>query len=127
MKFKWRKYLIKKKKEKERKEKLHEVLKTVLPLGSISTLEVCSKWPDPHVFWLSSLGGNAFKLHWCKDEGCLDTEEVLSGEVFDIVLLLHFVCHLSSAPSSSSFSEVNRTLKASENEINSVFYKNYKN
>lgn len=73
------------------------------------------------------MGSNTSKSHWRKEEDCLESEEVTSGDVFDAIVLEHFVFHLSPSPppSSSSFSEVNGTLKANENQTrNSVFYIN---
>lgn len=70
----------------------------------------------PHISWLFSLRNNNSKLYWL-DKGCLvDTEEGLSGDIFDITLSSYCIFSLSLSSSSSSSFEVNGTLKASGNE-----------
>ena len=94
-------------------------------MGSISTMEeICSESSKPHTFWLFSVRHNNSKSYWVDKDCLVDTEEGTSDDVFDIMLLSHFIFSLSSSSSSSSSFEVNGTLKASGNE-KFVFYEKY--
>ena len=92
-------------------------------MGNISKIEKMSESSKPHILWLFSLRSNNYKSYWL-DKGCpVDTEEGISGDIFDIALSSYciFSFSLSSSSSSSSF-EVNGTLNAGGNKWRVLYF-----